>query len=42
MYIKWQYKWFGNKLLAFFNNPSELTLWIAYVFPTVKVAPMLN
>jgi hypothetical protein len=21
MYIKWQYKWFGNKFLLFFNSP---------------------
>jgi hypothetical protein len=32
MYIKWQYKWFGNKLLLFFfNNPLELTFWITFV-----------
>jgi hypothetical protein len=29
MYIKWQYKWFGNKFLFFFfNSPSPLTFWI--------------
>jgi hypothetical protein len=30
MYIKWQYKWFGNKFL-FFNSQSELTFWITLV-----------
>jgi hypothetical protein len=32
MYIKWKYNWFGNKYLFFFNIPSELTLWLTYVF----------
>jgi hypothetical protein len=27
MYIKWKYKWFGNKYL-FSNSPLELTFWI--------------
>jgi hypothetical protein len=31
MYIKWQYKWFGNKFFFFFNSPSELTFWITYI-----------
>jgi hypothetical protein len=31
MYIKWQYKWFGNKFLFFVNSPSDLTFWITYV-----------
>jgi hypothetical protein len=29
MYIKWQYKWFGNNF--FFNSPLELTFWITYI-----------
>jgi hypothetical protein len=32
MYIKWQYKWFGNKFLFFFNSPSELAFWITYPY----------
>jgi tRNA A37 N6-isopentenylltransferase MiaA len=31
MYLKRQYKWFGNKFLFSFNTPSELTFWITYV-----------
>jgi hypothetical protein len=32
MYIKWQYKWFGNKFFFIFNSPLELTFWITYVW----------
>jgi hypothetical protein len=34
VYIKWQYKWFGNKFLFFFNSPSELTFCITCVYST--------
>jgi hypothetical protein len=43
MYIKWQYKWFGNKFLFFFfNSPSELTFWITYVKSHVKTESLLQ
>jgi hypothetical protein len=47
MYIKWQYKWFGNKFLFFFNSPSELTFWITCVLHVLfteacKLFPLLH
>jgi hypothetical protein len=41
IYIKWQYKWFGNKLLFFFfSSPSELSIWITYILS--YITPLLQ